>query len=108
MGLRCFWKKRYRFRGEADNHRRASRRVSTRHARVRAPHRMNGSIVSLLDAILPANRFYARKAGAEFFTTKQELIDDQAANPPYGTNLTFPLERYTRFCQTSGTSGHPL
>ena len=69
---------------------------------------MNGSIRSLLDAILPANRFYARKAGADFFTTKQELIDDQAAHPPYGTNLTFPLERYTRFCQTSGTSGQHL
>ena len=71
---------------------------------------MTGTIQSLLDTILPANRFYARKAasGADFFTTKQELTDDQAANPPYGTNLTFPLDRYTRFCQTSGTSGHPL
>ncbi len=66
--------------------------------------------MSLLETILPANRFYARKAasGADFFTTKQELIDDQAVHPPYGTNLTFPLGRYTRFCQTSGTSGHPL
>jgi phenylacetate-CoA ligase len=68
------------------------------------------SVSSLLDTILPSNRFYAQKAasGGDFFTTKQELIDDQAAHPPYGTNLTFPLERYTRFCQTSGTSGHPL
>ncbi len=71
---------------------------------------MQASIRSLLDTILPANRFYVRKAasGADFFTTKQELLDDQAAHSPYGTNLTFPLERYTRFCQTSGTSGHPL
>jgi phenylacetate-CoA ligase len=71
---------------------------------------MSDSLQSLLDQILPANKFYARKAagGVDFFTTKQELIDDQAAHPPYGTNLTFPLERYTRFCQTSGTSGHPL
>jgi phenylacetate-CoA ligase len=71
------------------------------------------SVRSLLDTILPANRFYARKAAAidsldDLFTLKQELIDDQAENPPYGTNLTFPLDRYTRFCQTSGTSGHPL
>ncbi len=67
------------------------------------------SVKALLDQILPTNKFYARKAAAPgFFTTKQELIDDQAANPPYGTNLTFPLDRYTRFCQTSGTSGHPL
>ena len=70
-------------------------------------------IRSLLDSILPGNRFYARKVTAidsldDLFTLKQELIDDQAENPPYGTNLTFPLDRYTRFCQTSGTSGHPL
>jgi len=68
------------------------------------------SIRRMLDEILPANKFYAAKAGtgADFFTTKQELIDDQKAHPPYGSNLTFPLDRYTRFCQTSGTSGHPL
>ncbi len=67
-------------------------------------------LAELLNQILPSNLFYARKhaAGEKFFTTKQELIDDQAAHPPYGTNLTFPLDRYTRFCQTSGTSGHPL
>ncbi len=71
---------------------------------------MTARIKSLLDTILPANRFYARKlaSGDDFFTTKQELIDDQAAHPPYGTNLTFARDRYTRFCQTSGTSGHPL
>jgi phenylacetate-CoA ligase len=74
---------------------------------------MSGLRHSLLDKILPGNRFYARKVAAvdsldDLFTAKQELIDDQAANPPYGTNLTFPLDRYTRFCLTSGTSGHPL
>ncbi len=71
------------------------------------------TITRLLDQILPGNRFYARKLDGvdsldDLFTTKQELIDDQAAHPLYGTNLTFPLDRYTRFCQTSGTSGHPL
>ncbi|MEN9573513.1 MAG: Phenylacetate-coenzyme ligase [Verrucomicrobiota bacterium] len=79
---------------------------------------------SLLAALLPANPFYARKlagcgldAGvaslAEFsarcpFTTKAELVADQLAQPPYGTNLTFPLERYTRCHQTSGSTGSPL
>ena len=29
------------------------------------------------------------------FTTKAELLADQAAAPPYGTNLTFGLEQYT-------------
>src|SRR5262249_29095734 len=42
------------------------------------------------------------------FTTKRELIEDQRANPPYGSNLTFPLSRYTRFSQTNGTTGTPL
>ena len=41
-------------------------------------------------------------------TRKAELVDDQAANPPFGTNLTFPLERYVRVHQTSGTSGAPI
>ncbi len=39
---------------------------------------------------------------------KRELIADQAANPPFGTNLTYPLERYTHLWQTSGTTGPPL
>ena len=42
------------------------------------------------------------------FTTKAELVADQAENPPYGSNLTYPLERYCRLHQTSGTSGRPL
>ena len=42
-------------------------------------------------------------------TTKAELLADQAAHPPYGTNLTYPLDRYVRLHQTSGSSGdHPL
>ncbi len=42
------------------------------------------------------------------FTTKAELLADQAEHPPYGTVLTYPVERYGRLCQTSGTSGRPL
>lgn len=75
-------------------------------------------------AALQDNPFYSAKfraAGihsavaslAEFFdcapfTLKQEIIDDQRDHPPYGSNLTDPLHRYTRFSQTSGTSGHPM
>jgi phenylacetate-CoA ligase len=77
----------------------------------------------LLAAILPANRFYARKfAGINPFdirtpddfaglptTSKAELAADQAEHPLYGSALTYPLERYCRLHQTSGTStGHPL
>ena len=41
-------------------------------------------------------------------TTKGELAADQDARPPFGTNLTYPPERYVRVHQTSGTSGVPL
>ncbi len=42
------------------------------------------------------------------FTTKDELSNDQVSNPPYGTNLTYPIEQYTCLHQTSGTTGSPL
>ena len=84
-----------------------------------SPHPRNpkGSITVSLDdppkpnpprqQILRPNKL-DKTSPTDLFTTKQELIDDQSQTPPYGTNLTFPLAHYTRFCQTSGTSGHPL
>ena len=72
----------------------------------------------LLATVLRDNPFYSAKlrgAGPDAdlatlpFTLKQELIDDQVAHPPYGSNLTYPIERYTRFCQTSATTtGTPM
>jgi phenylacetate-CoA ligase len=41
-------------------------------------------------------------------THKDDLVADQAAHPPFGTNLTFALERYTYLHQTSGTTGATL
>ena len=41
-------------------------------------------------------------------TTKDELARDRLEHPPYGTNLSFPIKRYTRFHQTSGTKGEPM
>jgi phenylacetate-CoA ligase len=41
-------------------------------------------------------------------TTKSELVADQEAHPPWGTALGEPIERYTRYTQTSSTTGHPL
>ena len=32
---------------------------------------------------------------------------DQAEHPPFGTNLTEPIGNYTRYCQTSSTTGSP-
>ncbi len=79
---------------------------------------------TLFGAILPANPFYARKLAAcgqaipptslEAYTrlipitTRHELVRDRLANPPYGTNLTFPLEDYVRCHQTSGTTTMPI
>ncbi|MEN8693324.1 MAG: phenylacetate--CoA ligase family protein [Akkermansiaceae bacterium] len=77
---------------------------------------------SLLKAISEGgNSFYQKKleglrsvaSVSEFseqvpLTTKDELAADQLAHPPYGTNLAYPLERYSRFHQTSGTSGAPM
>jgi phenylacetate-CoA ligase len=72
-----------------------------------------------LFTVLPDNPFYAKKLGSLTthhsplntlpFTTKADLIADQQAHPPYGTILTYPLERYNRLHQTSGTTtGRPL
>jgi phenylacetate-CoA ligase len=80
---------------------------------------MDQRLRELLAAILPTNSFYARKfagidaAHAESadlpFTTKAELLADQMTHPPYGSALTYPLQRYSRMHQTSGTTtGQPL
>jgi len=42
------------------------------------------------------------------FTLKQELTADQANFPPYGSNMTFDRDSYSRLHQTSGTTGTPL
>ncbi len=42
------------------------------------------------------------------FTTKEELQRNQEEFPPYGTDLTYPLEQYQRLHQTSGSTGQPL
>jgi phenylacetate-CoA ligase len=77
----------------------------------------------LLAMVVPANSFYTQKFAAfdlslplsswdDFsrvpFTTKLELVQDQLRQPPFGSNLTFPLDHYSRFHQTSGTTGKPL
>ncbi len=38
-------------------------------------------------------------------TRKSDLVADQASHPPFGTNLTDPLDHYVRLHQTSGSSG---
>jgi len=48
---------------------------------------------------------FARKMA---FTTKMDLVWDREEFPPYGSNLTFPIDQYSRFCQSSGTTRSPL
>ena len=76
-----------------------------------------GRLDAMLREILRTNAFYRRKLGASVsldeweafpFTTKADLSADQAEHPPYGTALTYQLERYVRLHQTSGTTGKPL
>ncbi len=69
---------------------------------------------ALREKVSAGSNFNSRSAiGADFFdlpfTTKEELLADRLANPPFGSALTEPLANYTRFCQTSGTStGQPM
>lgn len=79
----------------------------------------------MLDPVMATNAFFKKKlraAGVQAprdlrtmddlrrvpFTTKVELSLDQAEHPRYGTNLTYPVQRYTRIHQTSGTTGQPI
>lgn len=79
---------------------------------------------AMLAEVLPKNRFWQNKFDKigvkseslnalsdlhQFpLTTKQELMQDQLENGPYGTNLTYPVEDYCRLHQTSGTTGRPM
>ena len=78
----------------------------------------------LFSTIQGRNQFYTRKfdaAGVNIdavdtldalqdlpLTTKEELAADQETSPPWGTAHTEPLNRYTRYHQTSSTTGRPL
>ena len=79
---------------------------------------------SMFKKIYGHNRFYTDKfetAGIDHkaiqnvndmvqipLTNKEELIKAQQDNPPFGSNVTFPESAYSRFHQTSGTTGKPL
>ncbi|MEO1991945.1 MAG: AMP-binding protein [Pirellulales bacterium] len=81
----------------------------------------------LLQEILPLNGFYAKKladvqAPQDIcsleqiedwpFTSKEELVasvqDADEERPCLPGNLTYPIEHYVRYHQTSGTHGRPL
>src|SRR3954453_14101806 len=71
--------------------------------------------MELLDLVFEHNPFHRARLGERPpsladvpLLEKRELVEDQRRNPPFGTNLTFPLESYTHVHQTSGTTGPPL
>ncbi len=79
---------------------------------------------ALIKQLQKGNKFYQprlKKAGIDSrveslaafsrdmpFTTKMDLVWDREEFPPYGSNLTFPIEQYSRYCQSSGTTRGPL
>jgi phenylacetate-CoA ligase len=77
-------------------------------------------LADLLQTVQRSNPFYqAKLKGNRFdplhdpmselpFTIRSEIESDQRQNPPYGTNLTEPLEKYCRYHQTSGTGGQSV
>ncbi len=77
-------------------------------------------LAAMLREVLASNSFYQRKLGAVSFdamkdpierlpfTTRGEIEQDQLDHPPYGSNLTYPKERYVRLHQTSGSTTTPL
>jgi phenylacetate-CoA ligase len=80
---------------------------------------IHGSAAELIELVAERNEFQRRRiealglAGPPALTdlpplTKGELVHDQERHPPFGSNLTYPLDRYTQLHQTSGTTGRPL
>jgi phenylacetate-CoA ligase len=87
-------------------------------------HEQTSALRQLCQTLVPDNGFYAgtlKGSGLDLanmtleeftthmpLTTRAQWTQDQLSHPPYGTNLTYPLDRYIRFCRTSGSTGHPL
>ena len=79
-----------------------------------------GRLNHLLATILPANRFYSDKLVGcpeqltsldqleDFPQTSKEELSTTSGLTALPANLTWPLERYLRYHQTSGTRGRPL
>lgn len=101
------------------------------HARMKTPENLNRSeltarqserLAELLAIAGSSNAFWRERlagipdAGDPLdrlrqlpFVTKADLVADQSAHPPYGTNLTYDVGKYSRLHQTSGTTtGMPM
>ncbi|QDT51285.1 Phenylacetate-coenzyme A ligase [Symmachiella dynata] len=81
-------------------------------------------LIEMLAEIIPQNSFWTTRfeeAGITPATirsvedllqlptvTKAEILGDQESHPPYGSNLTYEFDAYSRLHQTSGTTGSPM
>lgn len=90
----------------------------TKPAEIRA--RQEKGFAALIGKVLHSNEFYKKKYRALAFkpgrpvglsdlpslpfVTHAEVVRDQSSNPPFGTNLTFSLSRYTRVHHGPGGS----
>lgn len=105
-------------RGSLENR----RRTESLSREALATHQL-ARVNELLSAILPTNKFYAEKfrdlelplrsLDAFFdlpYTVKEELTGEKKAGEELATaaNLTWPVDQYVHFHQTSGTQGKPL
>lgn len=94
-------------------------------ARDEITRRQSERLVELLTTVVPANRFWTRRfdnAGVDVnsvrapsdlarlpLAQKSDFASDQIEHPPYGTNLTYDVDAYSRLHQTSGTTtGRPM
>ena len=87
-------------------------------------HDQQTALRSLAQAVFGSDNFNSRRLRAAGFlsadhvlerwlqvplTNKGDLLSDAQAYAPWGSVMTEPMERYRRFCQTSGTStGQPM
>jgi len=100
------------------------RREKGRRVRLDSEQTRLAKLNHLLGEVWTGNSFYARKwrlagvataplaslAGlASFpFTTRDELIADQTAAPPLGSNVTVSLDAFKRFHRSSGSTCAPM
>ena len=82
----------------------------------------SNKLLKQLEYVFKNSAFYRSKLGSYFsesnslavdffelpFTTKNEVLDDQKSNPPYGSNLCVSPKDIKRIHSTSGTTNRPL
>ncbi|MCM8535789.1 MAG: AMP-binding protein [Lentisphaeraceae bacterium] len=91
--------------------------------RVQMQEEQLGRLNTLLAAVRE-NEFYKKRMDEKFLTedfqnvkdistafpllSKDDIAEDHATFPPFGSNLSYPLEKYNHFNQTSGTTSTPI